>query len=144
MRKFVITSPRFQGTLTFWYNELDLLVHYDNDSDMSEAGHVRILQHLPLQSTSLKEIEIMTKGMLNELPPDISFDVFWEAYRVKEKKSRALPLWKKLSDADKMAAITSVKAYDRYLQRVSWRNKALPDKYLRERYFETNWNQNNN
>lgn len=120
---------------------MDLLIHFDNDTDMSEQGHIWLLHNLPLESTKLDAVKMKTKGILNELPPDLSFDVFWEAYGLKDKKARTVPLWKKMSDADKMAAIASIKTYDRYLQRVNWRSKALPDKFLRERYFETNWNQ---
>lgn len=76
--------------------------------------------------TSIKNFKI-TVG-----EPDLSFDTFWNLYDEKQKKLKAKELWKKLSKADQIKAVTYIRRYNNLLK---YKNqaKALPDTYLRQK-----------
>lgn len=140
MKKYVLTSPRFAGNVTFWYNEDDILVYFHNEAEMNIQQHSWLLRHLPTQEDAIKPLSSVIEGTLELLPEDLSFDRFWNAYARKVNRARVEPMWKKMSDAEKLQAIMQIKPYERYLQRTGFRGKADPENYLRKGYFTTDWN----
>ncbi|MFD2961346.1 MULTISPECIES: hypothetical protein [Olivibacter] len=140
MKKFVLTSHKFTGSIQFWFNEIGILINYMNETDLDEKGHKWMLANLPEHEYMLSELGTKIKGKIEELPPDLNFESFYEPYNHKVQKKRALALWNKMNDESKLAAIFSVKPYLAYLQRVKWRNQADPDTYLRNAMYETDWN----
>lgn len=71
--------------------------------------------------------------------PDLSFDAFWGLYNYKVGKANAQKQWNKLSEADKMNAIKSIKAYDGFIKRKQIA-KVYPERYLKHRRFEDQFN----
>lgn len=137
MRKYILTSPRFNGTVTFGYDANDSLVFYHNECD-NEAAINWLKNNLPVSEQALKELKKNIDGSIQEVPQDLSFDTFWDTYDQKINRKRVEPLWKKLSDANKMLAIMKVKSYDAYINRKGI-GKANPDNYLSREYFLTDW-----
>lgn len=140
MRKFSLTSDKFTGTIQFWYNEDNILITYSNDTDLDERGNKWMLVNLPEHLNDLDALKLKIKGKIQELPPDISFETFWKDYNHKVSKKRAMAVWVKMSDDDKLDAIFSCKPYLAYLQRVKWRSQADPLTYLKNAMYETDWN----
>ncbi len=140
MRKYILTSNGFIGQVTFWFNDMELLVYYHNDANITEKQHIWLLKNIPRELIELETLRETIKGNLDEVPEDISFEAFWEAYGKKVKRVRALGIYKKMTDAQRLQAIAAIKPYDRFLQRTTWRSKADPDTYLRGGYYETDWN----
>lgn len=138
MKKYVLTSQLFAGAVTFWYNDLDLLVYYHNEGEMSEKQHVWLLKHMPRELVELDALRQTVKGSIEELPPDLSFDTFWDVYDKKINRKRCEPMWKKLSDADKMKALAVIKKYDAYCQRTGV-GKAHPDNFMSKEYYLVDW-----
>lgn len=65
---------------------------------------------------------------------------FWNKYEKKINKQRCLPVWEKLSLADRVAACLGIKPYDKYLKGLPYkRPKADPETYLKDRYWENEW-----
>ena len=48
---------------------------------------------------------------------DISFKTFWDAYGLKRDRFAAEPVWKRLSDKDKRAALAGIEPYRSECQR---------------------------
>ena len=149
MKKYVLTSDMFTGQVTFGYNENGYLVYYNNESDWTDTQfdwfyRVHIDTEsiwLPLFSTNIQVLSQKIKGKLTEVPPDLSFEAFWNAYGRKINRKRSEDIYKKLSDAKRLKCILSIKPYLDYLSRVKWRNQADPDTYLRQEMYDSNWNQ---
>lgn len=137
MRKYILTSPRFNGTVTFGYDANDCLVFYHNECD-NEAAINWLKNHLPVSEQALKDLKKIIDGTIQEVPPDLSFDTFWEAYDKKINKKRCEPIWKKLSDGVKMQAILNIKSYDAYLGRTGI-GKCMPENYLKREYYTVDW-----
>lgn len=139
MRKFILTSDRFTGRMVFGFHlEFDVLVFYSNETEILRDQHTWLLKYLPHTPADLKHLVEKVKGVIAEEPADISFDAFWIAYSKKINKIRALPLYNKLSSEDKLMAIVKIKAYRRYCNE-NKRGIVDPERYLKDRYFETDW-----
>lgn len=138
MKKYVLTSPSFAGSVELGYDFNGHLVFYSYAAEMSEKQLQWFLPRLPKNEVELNGLKAVVKGELKEVPADLSFDAFWDKYDKKINRKRCEPIWKKLTDAQKMQALMNVPAYDSYLQRTGI-GKAHPDNYLTREYFSVDW-----
>jgi hypothetical protein len=139
MKKFVLTSAKFEGQIMFWYSLEGALIHYHNEIDFTHKQHCWMLKRLPLLLEHIEPLAKEVDGTLAELPEDISFERFWNDYPRKVNKKRTLPLYEKLNEGDAMLAVMRLKPYLAFCSRTKFRNVADPEKYIRDRYFETDW-----
>jgi hypothetical protein len=137
MKKYILTSARFEGKVTFGYDDDGNIVYYNNEIP-DRAVVLWLKRFLPLDRQELDIIKAKIHATITEVPEDLTFERFWNSYDKKINKKRAYPLFKKLSDAEKMQAIIGVKAYKAYCSQTG-RFVADPDRYLRDRFFETEW-----
>lgn len=137
MRKFVLTSPKFSKHVTFGYDANGDLVFYNNE--IPDPVVIKWMKRfLPIDLNELESFKSKMAGTITEVPEDLSFDRFWNTYDKKVNRKRAEPLFEKLADADKMQAIMRIKTYFAYCE-AKKRGIADPERYLRDRFFETNW-----
>lgn len=141
MKKYILTSDKFTGEVTFGFDAAGFLVHFDNQAEFTEQQHEWLLSdhRFPKTLAWLFALQKVVKGEITEVPEDLSFDVFWERYGRKINRKRCEPMWRKMSDVDKMAAIANIKPYEQYLERTGYRGKADPENYLKREYFATEW-----
>ena len=137
MKKFILTSPKFAGQVTFGYDRNGDLVFYNNEIP-DEVVVKWMKRYLPVDSHELEAFKSKVQATIVEVPEDLSFERFWNAYAIKHNRKRAEPLYEKLSEANKLAAIITIKAYQDACA-AKRRGIADPEKYLRDRYFETDW-----
>src|SRR5690554_2413035 len=105
MKKYSFTHEKHKGSISFWYNEKDILVHYNNDTDMTDTALVWFLNNIPRDLTELESLKKTTKGTLIEVPQEISFDAFWDTYSKKINRKRCETIWAKMTEAQKLKAI---------------------------------------
>lgn len=137
IKKYILTSPKFNGGVVFGYDANNCLVFYHNECD-SPAAINWLKDRLPGNDIALVELKKKIEGTIQVVPPDLSFDTFWEAYDKKINRKRCEPLWKKLNDADRMRAIMNIKPYDAYLQRTGIA-KCMAENYLKKEYYTVDW-----
>lgn len=141
MKHFILTSPQFTGSVTYKYCDAGYLIYFSYDATMRDDQREHVLVKMPLTLAGFNEVIGKSKtAKIEEVPEDISFDAFWEAYGKKINRKRSEPLYNKLSDADKMLCMRCLPQYDKYLARTGFRAKKDPDGFLRDRFFETNFN----
>jgi hypothetical protein len=138
MKKYILTSPKFKGQITFGYDIDGHILYYNNECD-NQAAIIWLKTYMPVNEMDLPKLRKQIEGTITEIPEDLSFDRFWNMYDHKVNRKRAEPLFEKLSEADKMLAIMRIKHYQNYCG-VKSRPLADPDGYLSKRHFETNWN----
>lgn len=140
MKHFILTSSQFEGSVSFKYDEAGYLVWFHYMAEMDNQKREYLLSHLPL---TLSGFDYLVKksptAKIEEVPEDLSFEAFWNAYDMKHNRKRCEPLWNRLSESDKLRCIKSIARYNAYLKRVGWIGKKHPDGYLSNRYFETEW-----
>lgn len=73
-----------------------------------------------------------------EEEPDFDRD-FWTPYDNKQNRPRSEKEWKKTGKVDRVLVVAGVRKYLRYLVRVGYRSKMLPDRFLREKHWQTDW-----
>lgn len=150
MHKYIITFKELPGDeITITYNADARLLKLDatNAYKLSAQQMQFLKQHIPAEL--LQPMEQFTK-LINDCKGkieitqsefDVDFIIFWEAYNYKRHKKPAEQYFNKLSYADKYKCITSIKAYDAFRSRKGeWLEKQLPDTYIRQREFDTEWN----
>ena len=137
MKKYILTSPKFTGQVIFGYDENGHLVFYHNEIP-DKVVIVWMKRYLPLDEAALADFKTKIRATIVEVPEDLSFDRFWNFYDKKINRKRAEPLFEKLNAAEKIQAIVRVKAYKDYCY-YTHRGIADPEKYLRVRFFDTDW-----
>lgn len=140
MRKYILKSDLLSGAVTFGFDAAGWLVYFLNEATFSNEQHTWLFTEtrFPKRIEAIQALAKLIKGTLTEVPADLSFSAFWDAYDKKINKKRCEPMWKKMSDADKMQAIMNIKPYDAYLYRTGI-GKAHPENYLKKEYFSVDW-----
>lgn len=141
MKHFILTSTAFTGSIEYKYCEDGYLISYKYDATMSQKQREFILRKMPLTIHGFQDLIGKSKTLnVEEVQTDMSFDNFWNLYDKKINRKRCMPIWDKLSDADKLKCLNSIAQYIKYLHRTGYRDQKDPDGYLRDRLFETEWN----
>jgi hypothetical protein len=139
MVKYILKSNAFEGVVTFGFAN-GFLVHFSNESTMNELQVRWLFTNFPFTTDSLESIRDKIHGKLELVPADLSFDAFWETYGKKVNRKRCEPLWKKLSDAERLTCLTSIPHYKSYLKRTGFRAQMDPENYLKKESFQNPWN----
>jgi hypothetical protein len=139
MRKFKLTNPNFKGHVMFGYDMDGYLQSYSNDSEMNKAQVYHVLCRFPLSIDQLHKAFEGSAAVIEELPPDLTFDAFWavQAKRKKVNRKRCEEFWDdKMTDANKMLAITRYPGYLKFCE-TNNRYIADPENYLKKEYYLT-------
>lgn len=140
MKQFILTHPKLQGQIVLQYNDAETLQLVDmTEVAMQAEGIGRFLQKVPTQIAQLWPYTAQFGTTIVESTFEISFDVFWKRYNKKINRIRALKLWDKLNTTEQIAAYYGIPKYDAYLKKESWRSKADPETYLRNKYWENEY-----
>ena len=135
MKRFLITSPKFSGTAELHYNDKDTLCKIDcTQAAMDEM----VVKHF--KAAAPATLQLLISGncfskdtIIVEADFEVTFDMFWNAYRHKVNKLRCLPLWNKLNKVEQVSAYYGISTYDKYLAKTGYRGKQDPDNYLRNK-----------
>lgn len=136
-----LTTYTVQGSNTsivwqFKYRLNGLLYEFkllEGELDQKQIQWLFVKGFFPYKEKQIKGWIKSIKNFKIEIgEPDLSFDTFWNLYAEKQKKLKAIDLWKKLSKADKINAIKYIRRYNNIL-RTKNQAKALPDTYLRQK-----------
>lgn len=139
MRKYMLTKPTISGEMLVTYNEEGDLIKWELNADLTPIQRHWFATHAPLNMSMLTEIVGFTEMTMTEVTvtPDLTFAYFWDAFNNKVgDKRRAEKLWNKLSDGEKMAAISAIPRYYRYLSVNTYLSPTHPATWLHQRRWE--------
>lgn len=136
LTQYLLTSVKTGNVVLLGYNEQGLLTAVEVQTPCDAHARRGMLTHCPVEEGQLPAWNAPTSGFrVLKVARKVSFEEFYKAYPKKEKRARALPLWDKLPDEDRVAAYV-------YLERMrmkkatsgeAWPN---PDSYLKDRRWE--------
>ena len=130
MKKHILTSTQFSGEITFTFNATMRLVAVDIRAELSQEQHGFIIENMPFVISELSRFRSKTTTII-EVPLDLSFEAFWDAYGYKEgTKKRAVGMWSALSKADRIAAIEYIRIYNGKLAQTPGISRQYPETYL--------------
>jgi hypothetical protein len=142
MKRYILTSPKFTGEINVLYGLDNKLLFIDfMKADLSEHQISFFKKAVPVFFTD-QFLEAFPNSNLNVLEEgyQVTFEMWWNRYNLKHNKARCLSIWNaKLSEADRVNAYFKLGSYERHLSLNTWKNKADPDTYLRQRYWESEW-----
>lgn len=138
--KYLLTIAECDGEVVIEYN----LKGYLKSVEITEAKHMNfdtfeyVWTHLPLNRAKIDEwLKKAPEGFqMHEMSEDLSFDRFWKEYGNKVgKKTMTENAWKKLSQADKMAALLFIPKL-RTRKKLDGTQMPYPSTYLSQKYWE--------
>lgn len=138
MKRYLITHPRFNGEVEIIYQD-GRLVHVSFVScNMSMEDMNTFMKRIHADENKLvdgfgKATSIVATDV------EITFDMFWKAYQKKINRARCILLWDKMNTMQRAMAYTGIRAYNKYLAKEKWRGKADPETYLRNKYWENEY-----
>src|SRR5260221_304091 len=141
MNRYIITSPKFTGEINVLYGMDNRLLYIDFlKCDLTDDQISYFKNHLPV-SYSDEFSKAFGSSNLNIIKEGyrVSFDQWWTRYSLKRNRERCVKVWDKLSEGDQASAYFKLGMYERHLSLNSWKTKADPDTYLRQRYWNNEW-----
>lgn len=144
MKRYTLTSPSYIGQINVLYGgEPPMLLYMDfMKCELSEEQLKFFKTWVPAYFTDLEsfkqsfgksKLEVVEEGYR------VGFEAWWTRYNVKRNRARAEKVWSKLSEADHVNAFFKLQMYERHLMVNSWKSKAEPDTYLKNRYWDNDW-----
>ena len=114
MRKFELTSPAFDGCVTYGFDDTtDRLVMVDMSSvPLSAELWNCIWSNLPATSKAMGKVKGRT-GVITELVEDITFDMFWQRYddKARSSKVKTQRAWDKMPEREQVKAYQFIPRY---------------------------------
>lgn len=138
MRKFLVSSKKYSGTVEVVYNR-DVLQALDfAQAELSAAQRSAFMSLLQVHFDAFVDSMQKAGATVVEDEFEVSFDQYWRQVRKKVNRARSEAAWGKMNKTDRVLAFTNLPQYYKYLDRTG-RYEADPDRYLKEKYYETNW-----
>lgn len=139
MRRYILTG-KYEGELEFRFALNGNLIAFENRADLPEKSLAWLGSHFPVTVDILKKLLSDYPNLkAAEIEDEATFDMFWDAYAHKVDKQRAEKEWKKLTKLEQWLAIDAITAYDKYLSRHAGIEKRYPERFLKNRCWETEW-----
>jgi hypothetical protein len=132
--KYKVTIPSIPDSaiLIAYEGTTGQMKKLDIDCTLTEEQFAWLIARLPVRQTDITALVEMSKGKIKveQIPNDLSFEVFWNAYRNKVgDKAKAEKLWQALNDAARVEVLDSLKKYETYLSKTKVA-KVYPERYL--------------
>lgn len=136
MKRYAVTTTKFEGTVIYGFAENGWLSSVEIDGVHEPHAHKQLCSILPHNEATLLRWPNANPSMtITEVFDDVSFETFWTRYNYKVGKKEAEAAWSKLSDAKRSKAISRIPAYELYLKDKGIA-KAYAQKYLNKERFE--------
>jgi hypothetical protein len=133
-QRYSITSTRFEGELLFEYNEGIVSAFYNN-ATLNEEQLKFLVTHFPMTVPTLEYIAGTTQTMkIRMVTNEVTFDEFWEAFKLKMNRKEAEKAWDKLTIEQQHRAFESIPSYNYFLMTRPNQNRMYPDTWLRGKF----------
>lgn len=138
-KTYNIIGTDFKGVMVFKFNLNGILTAFElNDAEELNEKQIAWLfsRHFPYRESQINNLRAIKQFTVTEGEFNLTFEMFWIAFKYKVKRVLAEKAWEKLSDDDKIKAIAGIRHYDAFLFRKRNQDKAYPSTYLNQRYWE--------
>ena len=137
MKKYIASKGDF--IVHFGFNAEGLLVTMQLPADLTEASQLWLMRNLPICEEDLKHFAKLSKMVVCEIPPDLSFEKFWNEYAYKiGKKERSEKLWNSLKEQEKIQCLQAIPRYKAWLAFKSI-EKLYPETFLSQKRFQNDF-----
>lgn len=143
MKRFLITSPKFNGEAEVHYNERGTLSCIDlRNTDMDEMTVAHFKHATPATLTRLLSpgpaCSFSHETVIVEAEFEVTFELFYKDYPYKRNAYKVRAQFEKMNKSDKVKAFYSLHEYKKFLSRTGC-FAMIGDRYLKDKEFETDW-----
>ncbi|MDD2965453.1 MAG: hypothetical protein PHQ65_15685 [Bacteroidales bacterium] len=131
MRKYLTENITRPGSITLGYED-GTLRSVEFSAEVDQGRMMAAMKSIPLAEGELKMWGTYPNIRITEIPADLSFAAFWNAYGHKVNRKRSEELWNKINEADRLQCMLRLPKYFDYCRRHN-RLKKDPDTYLRNK-----------
>jgi hypothetical protein len=133
MVKYVLTSPMFEGDVTFIFSENGYINTYINSALLTEDQQTFLISNFPFKLDELNKLISKSKSLhLREVPLELTFTMFWDKYNYKSDKYLAEKIWNKMSKKEQLEAYEYIPFYHSEIARTG-ASKKYPKTYLNQK-----------
>jgi hypothetical protein len=135
MITFQMTSPKKAVDYQFKYDTQGRIVGFEilGENVFSSEETIALFSKVPETVGQLKQFALKHKIQLTEIIPDVTFDMFWKKYsNTAGSKVKAQLAWEKLSEKNKMLALTYI---NKYKQSLGATTQAYATTYINGQYW---------
>ena len=138
MRRFLIASKKYSGQVEVLY-VADLLQRIDfAGAELTAQQRVAFKAMLPVEFAAFEPAMVVAGATVVEEAYRVSFDDYWKLVKKKVNRKRCEQVWGKMNQVDQVLAVNALPKYYKYLQKNN-RMEADPETYLKNAYYETQW-----
>jgi len=139
MKKILLKHKKFSGSIMFQYDTQGCCVAFAFNCDVSDELWNFIFEFFPTRLEMLQN-KCFANFQKIEVPPDLSFIAFWNAYNYKiGNKERAKKLYELLDDHARVLVFAAIKRYANFLANKPNMEKAYPETWLKQRRWENSF-----
>lgn len=141
MRRFLITSPKFTGTIELWYNFEGLISKVDmNDSALDFHQLKYLLHNLSPDIVQFQGLLTGSNLEIKEVPFELSLDDFKREYPYSRNYHLLQPIWHTMSAKDRVFAFFAAIQYRQYCERnKTWYKPKIAASWLQKKEFKNDW-----
>ena len=112
MRKIILTIPKFEGEVTFTYDDNDSLHSLAFGGSLPDPVKATILRSYPVRPEDLQRTKGKT-GILTEEAEKVTFEMFWDRYNDKARSSRVKTqrVWDRMPEGERVKAYRYISRY---------------------------------
>jgi len=138
-KRYLFEGKTTKAIVEYEANNLLQGIKFDGGTLESIGWFLNNLPVLEYETGFFKE-NFFKSVQITELPPDLSFVLFYNLYDYKiGKKERTIKLWQALSEADRVKVLTKIPAYKSYLAHHPNIQKMYPETFLNQRRWENDF-----
>jgi len=116
MKTYSLTSTAIEGEVLFDFDDAGNLVRFDTSAaTLSQNQQLWILKAMPKHLAHVQKLLGDSKtATLTEIKQEVTFDMFWNRYNLKDRssKKRTLIKWNRMNRADQMRAFNHIGKYE--------------------------------
>ncbi len=135
MKRYLIQSPRFTGSVEVIYNNGLFQSLELGNTNMVKPAMIEAFKNQIASEEQYLAISFISDVTIIAADVEITFKMFWDKYNHKINKLRATKLWERMPLAEQVAAYCGIQKYFAYLKKVEWRGQQDPDTYLRNKTY---------
>lgn len=138
--KYKVTIPSIPDSaiLISYEGSTGQMKQIEIDCTLNDEQYNWLIARLPVRMTDINTLVEMSKGKMTvaQIPNDLSFEFFWNAYRHKVgDKAKTEKLWQAMGEAERISVLDSLKRYETYLQKTKVA-KVYPERYLSQKRYQ--------
>jgi len=130
--KYIFTSKNMDASIVFKFDLNGDLIYFEIDGETDSKQRDWIYSRIPINESWIEAVwKKLKTGRIEKTPTDLSFEAFWEAYKLKVgKKSETKNIWNKMDENERIKALIFIKTYDNQLRLRQGQQKKYPSTYL--------------